>query len=149
MPQYCSAFVATQGSTSFQQVYVEKGSSLLGTANSLMPISWSPDGRWLLVAFSNWYYASDAGGLSFLLYDTTKRRIILPDLHHLVLTALKKECSIRTSMSFSFDALSRVHLRLADDVEEGDEEPKTHCFQGQEEWIFEPRRNTMQLASTR
>ena len=123
-------FVSTQRSRRFQQVYVDKGSPIGGTANSLGPLSWSPDGRWLLVAFGNWYYASDAGGLSILLYDTTKHRVILPDLHHLVLTALQKECSMRTGMPFTFDPLSRVHIRLADDVDEGDEEPTTHCFVG-------------------
>jgi len=101
----------------------------------------------LLVGFGNWYYASDAGGLSILLYDRTKRRVILPDLSRLLTTALKKECSIRVGMPFSFDALSRVHLRLADDVDEGDEEPTTHCFQGQEEWVFDPGRGTLHSTS--
>jgi len=140
-------FVSTDESKRFQQVYVEKGSLLGGTANSLGPISWSPNGRWLLVAFANGYYASDAGGLSILLYDRTKRRVILPDLSRLLTTALQKECSIRVGMPFSFDALSRVHLRLADSVAEGDEEPTTHCFQGQEEWVFDPGRGTMHSTS--
>ena len=137
-------FVATQKSQRFQQVYVEKGSSFDGRANSLRPISWSPNGRWLLVAFGNWYYASDAGGVSILLYDTTKQRVILPNLRLLVKTALKKECSLQVGMPFSFDAFSRVHLRLADDVDEGDDEPNTHCFRGQEEWVFDPETRTMQ-----
>ena len=137
-------FVATQKSQRFQQVYVEKGSSFDGRANSLRPISWSPNGRWLLVAFGNWYYASDAGGVSILLYDTTKERVILPNLRLLVKTALKKECSLQVGMPFSFDAFSRVHLRLADDVDEGDDEPNTHCFRGQEEWVFDPETRTMQ-----
>jgi hypothetical protein len=137
-------FVATQKSHRFQQVYVEKGSELDGTANSLGPVSWSPNGRWLLVAFGNWYYASDAGGVGILLYDRTKQRVILPDFRLLVTTALKKECSLRVGMPFSFDAFSRVHLRLADDVDEGDDEPNTHCFKGQEEWVFDPETRNMQ-----
>jgi hypothetical protein len=142
-------FVSTHRSMPFQQVYVEKGSTLRGTANSLGPVSWSPDGKWLLVAFAIDSYASDSGGLSILLYDTTKRRVILPDLHHLVTTALKKECFIRTGMPFTFDTLSRVHIRLADYVDEGDEEPETHCFKGEEEWVFDPGTDTIQSASIR
>jgi hypothetical protein len=141
-------FVSTQSSKRFQQVYVEKGSSLRGTANSLGPIGWSPDGRWLLVGFGHWSYESDGGGLSILLYDTTEVRVILPDLGLLVAKALKKKCSIRTGMPFRFDTLSRVHFQLADYVDEGEEEPNTHCFRGQEEWVFNPRKGTIQAAST-
>ncbi len=137
-------FIATSKSQSFKQVYLNKGSSFGGTANSLLSISWSADGRWLLVAFENYFYASDAGGVSVLLYDRKRQQAISPDIGLLVKTALKKDCSIWIGMPFSFDTLSRVHLRLADHVDEGDEEPNTHCFNGQGEWIFNPERGTVQ-----
>jgi hypothetical protein len=86
--------------------------------------------------------------LSILLYDTTERRVILPDLGLLVAKALNKKCFIRTGMPFRFDTLSRVHFQLADYVDEGEEGPNTHCFQGQEEWVFNPRKGTIQAAST-
>jgi hypothetical protein len=147
MPQHDTAFRLKSKLRTHSAGLLENGSSLRGTANSLEPIGWSPDERWLLVVYRTGSYESDAGGLSILLYDTTERRVIMPDLGHLVSTALKKKCSIRIAMPFRFDTLSRVHLRLADDVNDGDEESNTHCFQGQEEWLFSPREGTTRPAS--
>ena len=136
-------FVSTSKSTKFRQVYLEKGSPSVGTAISLEPLSWSPDGRWLLVAFGNWVYDSDAGGVSVLLYDKVTHKTIIPDFNVLLHAVLKKDCLMRISTPFNFDNSSRVHLQVSDDADEGDVVPITHCFKGREEWIFDPLRGTM------
>jgi hypothetical protein len=142
-------FVSTQNSTRFHQVFTQKPSPLGGTANSLGPNSWSPDGRWLLVEFGRWFYDSDAGGLNILLYDKRKGKIVSPDLTHIVQTIRKQGCSIRLIKIIGFDASSRVRLQLPDNIEEGEDQPATHCFQNTEEWALNPASETMQLISQR
>ena len=66
-------FVSTPGQGGFRQVFMQKASIFDGTANSLGPNSWSPDGRWLLVEFAQESYASDCCGIAVLLYDSKKR----------------------------------------------------------------------------
>jgi hypothetical protein len=150
-PQFCKntvrLFVSTPGLAGFRQVYMEKPSDLGGTANSLGPINWSPDGRWLLVEFGNWFYGSDAGGLDILLYDNKRRKMITPDLTRIFKTKLNQECSIRVVNIIGFDAASRIHLKLADDVEEGEDQPTTHCFHDVEEWALDPSSQTLQPIS--
>lgn len=140
-------FVATQDSADFRQVFMQKPSVLGGTANSLGPNSWSPDGRWLLVEFGNWFYASDAGGIDILLYDNRNGKIVSPDLTRIIKTTLRRECSIRVVKVIGFDAISRVHLKLADDTEEGEDQPKTHCFHEAQEWVLDPGSKTIQPIS--
>lgn len=138
-------FVSTQKSAGFHQVFLQRPSDLDGTANSLGPIGWSPNKRWLLVEFGNWFYASDAGDLSVLLYDRTSGKVVIPDLTHLAETTLnQKSCWIRLLKIDGFDASSRVRLHLADDIAEGDDQPETHCFHGTEVWTFDPADGTLQ-----
>jgi hypothetical protein len=136
-------FVSSGNSAGFRQVFLQKPSDLGGTANSLWPNSWSPDGRWLLVEFGNWFYASDAGGLDILLYDNRNGKIVSPDLTSIIQTTLRRECSIRLLKLIGFDASSRVHLKLSDDTYEGDEQPRTNCFHEAEEWILDPAEETI------
>ena len=79
-------FVSAQRSVGFRQVFVEKGSQFNGTANSLGPISWSPNGQWLLVEFANGFYESDAGSISILLYDSGNDKVVEPDFNHMLKT---------------------------------------------------------------
>ncbi len=142
-------FVSIQNSAGFHQVFMKKPSPLGGTANSLGPNSWSPNGRWLLVEFGCWFYDSDAGGLDILLYDKRKSKVISPDLIRIVQANRKQNCSIRVIKVIGFDALSRVRLQLADNIEEGEDQPETHCFHGTEEWALNPTNETIQLISRR
>jgi hypothetical protein len=48
-----------------------------------------------------------------------------------------------------FDASSRVRLQLADNVEDGEDQPSTHCFKKTEEWSLNPESKTMQLIARR
>ena len=50
---------------------------------------------------------------------------------------------INIGSQMSFDASSRIHLRLADFIDEGDDEPQTHCFHGEEEWVLDLKKGTM------
>ena len=140
-------FVSTRRSTGFRKVYMEKASELGGNANSLGPVSWSPDGRWLLVEHATEYYASDAGGLDILLYDSAKRKVLTPNVSRMLQRLLKQPCEIRVGEPLRFDALSRVHLQLADYVEQGEDEPTTHCFHGSEEWAFDPLKGTLRFVT--
>jgi hypothetical protein len=142
-------FVSVQNAAGFQQVFMQKPSPLGGTANSLGPNSWSPDGRWLLIEFGRWFYDSDAGGLDILLYDKRKGKIVSPDLTHIVQANRKQECSIRVIKVVGFDASSRVRLQLADNIEDGEVQRETRCFHGTEEWTLNPASETMQLISRR
>jgi hypothetical protein len=142
-------FVSTQDSVGFHQVFMQKPSALGGTANSLAPNSWSPDQRWLLVEFGNWFYGSDAGGIDLMLYDNKAGKIVSPDLTRMIKVTLKRECSIRLIKIIGFDASSRVRLELAEDTDEGEDQPRTHCFHGTEEWAMDPQNETMQPVQTR
>jgi hypothetical protein len=137
-------FVSTSKSEGFRQVFLLRPSVPDGTANSLAPISWSPNGRWLLAEFGNWCYGCDGGGIGVLLYDRTTGKVVFPDLTHIAETTLKqKSCWIRILRIQGFDASSRIHLHLADDIAEGDDQPETHCFKGTEEWAFDPADGTL------
>lgn len=140
-------FVSTQRSAGFRQVFLQKPSLYDGTANSLGPISWSPNGRWLLVEFLVGSYESDAGGFSILLYDNSNGKIVEPYFDPMLKTVLKQNCSSWVGRPFHFDSLSRVHLRLSDLIEIGDDKPLTHCFHGEEEWVFDPGKGTLQNIS--
>ncbi|MBB5340268.1 hypothetical protein [Tunturiibacter gelidoferens] len=95
-------------------------------------------------------YESDAGGIDVLLYDREKNKVVLPDIAQIISTKLKQKCSIRISNQMGFDALSRVKLRLADNFEEGEDKPDTHCFKGEEEWVLDQKRSTAeQIKSSR
>ncbi len=142
-------FVSTKNSADFRQVFMQKPSPLGGTANSVGPNSWSPDGRWLLVEFDKWFYDSDAGGLDVLLYDMRRGEIVSPDLTRIVQTKRKQECSIKVIKVIGFDASSRVRLQLADNIEEGEDQPSTHCFRKTEEWALDPAHQTVQFISRR
>ena len=52
----------------FQRVFHQGASDLDGTANSLGPVAWSPDEKWLAVEFGRWFYASDNGSLELLVF---------------------------------------------------------------------------------
>jgi hypothetical protein len=69
--------VSTPNSVGFRQVFMQRPSTLVGTATSLGPIGWSPNERWLLVEIADFFYASDAGGIGVLLYDRKNDKILL------------------------------------------------------------------------
>jgi hypothetical protein len=142
-------FVSTPGGLGFRQVFMERPSLLAGTANSLGPIGWSPNGRWLLVEFGNWWYDADGGDLAVLLYDSQNDRILIPDLSLLIQRNLKQECSIELFEILGFDASSHVLLRLADSYDEGDDQPQSHCFRKIEDWSIDPARDTIKRVSAR
>ncbi len=140
-------FVSFPGVEGFRQVFLQKPSVVDGTANSLGPIGWSPNGRWLLVEYGNWWYDSDAGARTVLLYDRQKDRASIPDLRRLIRRSLKRECSITVSDVVGFDASSHVLLRLADRSEEGDDQPQSRCFRKVEQWSIDPERGTIKRVS--
>ncbi len=135
-------FVSEPGQKGFRQVYDLKPSEAEGTLNSLGPVSWSPDGRWLLIEFGNWWEGSDAGGLEVLLYDRHAKNISITDLPSIIRRTLNRECSITIVSVIGFNASSQVLLRLADSTDEGETEPLTHCFQGTEDWRIDPQRSS-------
>ena len=64
----------------------------------------------------------------FLLYDRRLDTVIQPDLSPLFESQLRKHCSIVIFAVIGFDQDNRVLLRLADNQDEGDDEPETACF---------------------
>jgi hypothetical protein len=143
-------FVFTPKSAGFRQVFLQRPSDLDGNANSLGPIAWSPNKRWLLVEFEDACYGCDGGGIGILIYDKTTDKVVIPDLSHIAETTLKqKSCYARLLHIDGFDNSSRVHIHLADDTDEAEDQPYTHCFHGTEEWIFDPTYGTLQLLASR
>ncbi|HEY6412804.1 MAG TPA: hypothetical protein VIX42_03915 [Edaphobacter sp.] len=137
-------FVSTQKSAGFHQVFLQRPSDLDGNANSLGPIIWSPNKRWLLVEFEQGCYGCDGGGIGVLLYDRTTGKVVIPNLPHLAETTLnQKSCWMDLRKIDGFDASSRVHLHLADAFEEGEDQTETYCFKGTEEWTFDPADGTL------
>jgi hypothetical protein len=140
-------FVADRGSP-VRTVFAEKPSLEAGTANSLGLVQWSPNSRWLLVEMGNWWYDSDAGGLALLLYDRRLDTVIQPDLSALIENQLRKHCSIVILAVIGFDQDNRVLLRLADNQDEGHDEPETACFGKSPDWTFDPASSAIQPALT-
>ena len=62
----------------FRIVFQQAPSVMRGTANSLGPVAWSPNGRWLAVEFGFWFYGSDNASLGLLLYDSRTQSIKTP-----------------------------------------------------------------------
>ncbi len=139
-------FVATDdiaagaSAAGFQEVF--KQTPLLGQAGSpatsLAPVAWSPDDRWLVIELADLYYDSDAGGLAVLLYDRRTKKTILPNLDHLAAATLKQKCSVHLLSVRGFDARSQIRLQLADNFEDGNDEPESRCFHGAESWTLDP-----------
>ena len=135
-------FISAPGQKGFRQVYDLKPSEVEGTLNSLGPVGWSPDGRWLLIEFGNWWEGSDPGGLGVLLYNSHTKNVSSMDLPSLIRRTLNRECSITVVSVIGFNASSQVLLRLADSTDEGEAEPLTHCFEGTESWRIDLQRSS-------
>ena len=111
----------TRRPAAFREVFRQAPPGGAGAAaTSLGPIAWSPNHRWLLVEFGDWYYDSDAGGTAVLLYDRRSNKAFLPDLNSLATAAQNRPCFVHLVSIVGFTARSRVRLQLADAYEVGE-----------------------------
>ena len=140
-------FVAERGSKS-HQVYLQEPSVATGNANSLGPVQWSSDSRWLLVERGNWWYESDAGATDFLLYDRKTGHVTAPNFVMAIEKQLRKRCETRVLSVIGFDKGNRVLLGLADNQEEGDDKPSTDCFADSTDWAFDPQNSSVSAVKT-
>jgi hypothetical protein len=120
----------------YKQVFSQAPSLTSGTANSLGPVAWSPDGRWLAVEFGNWFYASDNASLGLLLYDRRTPATRAPDFIKQIERALGKTCSVELRSIAGFDSRGRVVLRVADRPDE--EGHVSGCVRGTVDWLYDP-----------
>ena len=120
----------------FRVAFFEKTSKTDDAAVSLGPIAWSPDSRWLAVERAAGYYASDFGGLDFVLYDSTTQRVSTPDVLSAVGKRIGKQCLLGYNSFKGFDASNRLILRVADWQDDNGRE--TQCIEGTAEWLFNP-----------
>jgi hypothetical protein len=102
-------FIQTDGS--FKSVFSQDASQQNGTANSLGPVAWSPDSRWLLVERGLWFYASDYGAIGLLLYDTRMKRATVPDVDAAIHLIAGNGCELVYRI-VGFDARNRVQLQV-------------------------------------
>ncbi len=128
-------FVSTDNSP-YDLVFTQKPSEITGTANSLGPIAWSPNSRWLAVEFGYWFYMSDNASQGLLLYDSHTRRISTPNVIGLIENAIRKGCSLYLRSVVGFDSQGRVVLTMADLPDE--EGHVTTCIEGRAEWLYDP-----------
>jgi hypothetical protein len=129
-------------------VFVQTPEEPNGNANSLGPVAWSPDSRWLLVERGLWVYASDFGATSLMLYDARTATIQKPDVPAAIARKLRKKCVIGFSEMIGFDNRNRAHVRVGNWYDEGEEEPVTKCLNGVEEWVFDPLTKQVRRATT-
>ncbi len=132
----------SSGKSSFKTVFVETTSETNGFAVSLGPIAWSPNSRWLVVERAAGNYASDFGGLDFVLYDSTTGAVSRPDALGTIEKRLGKKCVLGYRSFRGFDASSRIIMRVSD--WQDDNERETHCIDGTAEWLFDPRTGEVQ-----
>jgi hypothetical protein len=127
---------ASSNSRPYRLVFSQSPSVSSGTADSLGPVAWSPDNRWLAVEFGYWFYASDNASLGLLLYDGQTHAIRRPDVIGKIERRLGKKCSLGLRSVIGFDSRSRVVLRVSDWVDEvGD---SSHCIRGTANWLYDP-----------
>jgi hypothetical protein len=120
----------------YRLVFSQAPSVTGGTANSLGPVAWSPDGRWLAVEFGYWFYASDNASQGLLLYDSRTQAISRPDVIKRIERALGRRCSLALRSVADFDSRGRVILKLADRRDE--EGHGNTCIQGTADWLYDP-----------
>ncbi|MBV8811545.1 MAG: hypothetical protein JO033_23000 [Acidobacteriaceae bacterium] len=131
-----SALFVSSGKLAFKLAFVDKTSKTDNAIVSLGPIAWSPDSRWLALERFAGYYASDAGGVDFLLYDSTTSKVSTPDVVGPIAKKIGRHCVLGYISFDGFDARNRLILRVAD-WEEPDYR-ETHCIEGTAEWVFNP-----------
>jgi hypothetical protein len=137
-------FISSNGAP-FKPVFTQTPSVTTGTANSLGPVAWSPNGRWLAVEFGFWFYASDNGSLGLLLYDSRTGVASTPRVIEKIERALGKNCSLRLRSVVGIDPLNRVVLRVADSWDE--EGRESFCIKETGDWLLDPATGRVQPLS--
>jgi len=137
-------FVSKNGAP-FKSVFTQTPSAAGGTANSLGPVAWSPNGRWLAVEFGYWFYASDNGSLGLLLYDNLTAAISTPDIIHQIERELGKDCELMLRSVAGMDTQNRVVLSIADVWDE--EGRRSSCVKETASWLFDPATGRVQPQS--
>ncbi len=131
----------------FAEVFHEGPTDDGGNANSLGPVAWSPDERWLAVEFGYGFYASDNFSRALLLYDAKSGQVTQPDVIGLVQSRMRKGCSLQLLSIAGFDSEDRVRLRVADSYSE--EGRDSSCVDGSAEWLYDPSSGLSERAATR
>ena len=122
--------------SAYTLVFTQAPSVTSGTANSLGPVAWSPDGRWLAVEFGIWFYASDNASLDLLLYDSRTKAVKIPHVIEQIERRLGKPCSLDLRSVAGFDSRGRAVLRVADQLD--DEGHASKCIRGIADWLYDP-----------
>jgi len=120
----------------FKLAFTQAPSEINGTADSLGPVAWSPNGRWLAVEFGIWVYAGDYASLDLLVYDAQHQSVKTPQVIKQIERRLGKRCEADLLSVVGFDSRSRIVLKVAD---RPDEEGHTSgCIQGTADWLYDP-----------
>jgi len=120
----------------YKLAFTQAPSEINGTADSLGPVAWSPDGRWLAVEFGIWVYAGDSGSLDLLVYDAQRQSIRTPRVIKQIERRLGKRCEADLLSVVGFDSRSRIVLKLADRTDE--EGHASGCIRGTADWLYDP-----------
>ncbi len=128
-------FVSSRKSP-FEIAFGETTSKSDDAAVSLGPVAWSPDSRWLAVERAAGYFASDFGGIDFILYDSATQKVSTPDVLGIIAKKIGKRCLLGYHSFKGFNARNELILRVADWQDDNGRE--THCIEGTAEWLFDP-----------
>ncbi len=128
-------FISSRGA-SFKVAFLEQTSVKDDAAVSLGPVGWSPNSRWLVVERAAGYWASDFGGLDFVLYDSTRQKVSTPDVLGAIGKSIGKHCVLDYRSFHGFDASNRLIVRVADSHDE--EGRGTSCIADAADWLFNP-----------
>jgi hypothetical protein len=127
---------AAANNRTYRLVFTQAPSVRGGTANSLGPVAWSPDGRWLAVEFGIWFYASDNASLALLMYDSRTAATKAPDVISQIERRIGKGCSLSLRSVGGFDSRGRVVVKVADQIDE--EGRGSKCIAGTGNWSYDP-----------
>ena len=107
-------------------------------AGTIAPIAWSRDGRWLVIEYGEYFYASDFGGIDLFLYDAASGKVRHPNVIRSIERGHSgKRCKLDLGGVSGFD--SRNQLRIyVHDYAEADGQRNSYCIDDSEEWSYDP-----------
>jgi hypothetical protein len=136
--------LVSSNSSPFKAAKVLQTSRTDDVFESLAPIAWSPDSRWLVVEHL-WASYGDAFGITPFIYDATARRVLAPDILSSIQKHLGNGCGLEYRSFDGFDSQNRLIVSVADWKDE--EGQGSSCIDRNARWIFDPITSAVEPAT--